>query len=102
MIQTIEAVIDQQGNVRLLEPVRLAEARRALVMILEEQPIAASRRRHFSVSRHSARTGTDRRRTRRGRTCSRCGGATPGKEHAVETAGTALRRPGAPRYRRVP
>ena len=40
MIQTIEAVIDEQGNVRLLEPVRLAEARRALVTILEEQPIA--------------------------------------------------------------
>ena len=38
MIQTIEAVIDEQGNVRLLEPVRLKEARRALVMILEEQP----------------------------------------------------------------
>jgi hypothetical protein len=40
MIQTIEAVIDEQGNVRLLEPIRLAEARRALVMILEEQPTA--------------------------------------------------------------
>ncbi|HVO26844.1 MAG TPA: hypothetical protein VMW56_24810 [Candidatus Margulisiibacteriota bacterium] len=38
MIQTIEAVIDEQGNVRLLEPVRLAETRRALVTILEEQP----------------------------------------------------------------
>ena len=38
MIQTIEAVIDEQGNVRLLEPIRLKEARRALVMILEEQP----------------------------------------------------------------
>ena len=37
MIQTIEAVIDEQGNVRLLEPVRLAESRRALVTILEEQ-----------------------------------------------------------------
>jgi hypothetical protein len=38
MIQTIEAVIDERGNVRLLEPIRLQEARRALVMILEEQP----------------------------------------------------------------
>lgn len=38
MIQTIEAVIDEQGNVRLLAPVRLTEARRALVTILEEQP----------------------------------------------------------------
>ncbi len=40
MIQTIEAVIDEAGNVRLLEPVHLAEARRALVTILEEQPPA--------------------------------------------------------------
>ena len=40
MIQTLEAVIDEQGNVRLLEPIRLGEARRALVMILEEQPTA--------------------------------------------------------------
>jgi hypothetical protein len=40
MIRTIEAVIDEQGHVRLLEPIRLAEARRALVMILEEQPTA--------------------------------------------------------------
>ena len=40
MIQTIEAIIDKQGNVHLLEPIRLAEARRAFVMILEEQPVA--------------------------------------------------------------
>jgi len=40
MIQTIEAVIDEQGNVRLLEPIRVGEARRALVLILEEQPTA--------------------------------------------------------------
>ena len=41
MIQTIEAVIDEQGNVRQLEPVRLAETRRALVTILEEQSTAS-------------------------------------------------------------
>ena len=41
MIQTIEAVIDKLGNVRLLEPVRLAESRRALVTILEEQAPAS-------------------------------------------------------------
>jgi hypothetical protein len=40
MIRTLEAVIDEQGNVRLLEPVHLAEARRALVTILEERPPA--------------------------------------------------------------
>ncbi|MFN0084285.1 MAG: hypothetical protein ACKVX9_02750 [Blastocatellia bacterium] len=38
MIQTIEAIIDQNGNVRLLESVQLATARRALVTILEEEP----------------------------------------------------------------
>ncbi len=38
MIQTVEAVIDEQGNVRLLEAVCLPGARRALVMILEEPP----------------------------------------------------------------
>ena len=36
MIKTIEAVIDEQGNVRLLEPVRLTSSHRAVVVILEE------------------------------------------------------------------
>ena len=39
MFQTIEAVIDEQGNVRLLEPIQLPTARRALVTILEYEPI---------------------------------------------------------------
>ena len=38
MIRTIEAVIDEQGNVRLLEPVHLPSARRALLTILEDRP----------------------------------------------------------------
>lgn len=38
MIQTLEAVIDQQGHVRLLENVQLGSPRRALVTILDEQP----------------------------------------------------------------
>ena len=40
MIRTIEAVIDEQGNVRLLEPIHLPSARRALVTILEERAAA--------------------------------------------------------------
>jgi hypothetical protein len=40
MIQTVEAVIDEKGRVQLLENVRLPEARRALVTILEEEPAA--------------------------------------------------------------
>ncbi len=38
MIKTVEAIIDEQGNVRLLEPIHPRTARRALVMILEESP----------------------------------------------------------------
>jgi hypothetical protein len=38
MIKTVEAVIDDQGRVRLLEPVRIARTQRALVTILEEEP----------------------------------------------------------------
>ena len=40
MIRTVEAVIDEYGNVRLLEPVHLPAARRALVTILEERAVA--------------------------------------------------------------
>ncbi|MGD0946265.1 MAG: hypothetical protein ABSA52_02460 [Candidatus Binatia bacterium] len=40
MIRTVEAVavIDEHGHVRLLEPVQLPAARRALVTIPEERP----------------------------------------------------------------
>lgn len=39
MIKTVEAVIDENGNVRLLETIQLPQARRALVTILEEEPM---------------------------------------------------------------
>ena len=42
MIRTVEAVIDEQGNVRLLEPVHLPSARRVLVTILDEGPTAGA------------------------------------------------------------
>ena len=42
MIQTVEAVIDPQGNVRLLEPVRLPVPRRVLVTILDDEPAVAN------------------------------------------------------------
>ena len=38
MIRTVEAIIDEQGAVRLLESVQLPTTRRALVTILEEEP----------------------------------------------------------------
>jgi len=36
MLRTIEAVIESNGSVRLLEPLSLPEARRALVTVLDE------------------------------------------------------------------
>ena len=36
MLQTVEAMIDETGNVRLLEPLHLSSVHRALVTILEE------------------------------------------------------------------
>lgn len=39
MIQIIEAVIDEQGRVHLLEEVRMPEARRAIVTILGDAPL---------------------------------------------------------------
>ena len=38
----VQISIDEQGNVRLLEPVHAGQARRALVIILDEQPKALS------------------------------------------------------------
>ena len=40
MIKTVEAIIDEHCNIRLLEPVRPDVARRTLVTILEERPAA--------------------------------------------------------------
>jgi hypothetical protein len=37
MLRTVEAVIDAQGHVQVLEPISLPGARRALVTILEEE-----------------------------------------------------------------
>ena len=40
MIRTAEAVIDEHGTVRLLEPIQVAGSRRVLVIILDEEPAA--------------------------------------------------------------
>ena len=37
MLQTIEATIDEQGNVRLLQPIQLSRPRRAYVTILADE-----------------------------------------------------------------
>lgn len=36
MIKTVEAVVDDEGKVRLLQPLHLGSSRRALVVILDE------------------------------------------------------------------
>jgi len=38
MIQTVEAVIDEEGRVQLLSEVNISAPRRALVMILDDPP----------------------------------------------------------------
>jgi len=42
MIQTVEAVVSPEGAVRLLKPVQVAGLRRALVMILDEEPLSVA------------------------------------------------------------
>ena len=39
MIRTLEGVIDEQGNVRLLKSLELSRACRALVTVLDERPV---------------------------------------------------------------
>ena len=39
MIQSVEAVVDERGVVRLLEPVELTNARRAVLTILDEPAV---------------------------------------------------------------
>jgi hypothetical protein len=41
MLQTVEAIVDETGKVRLLEPLHLSSAHRALVTILDEAPLVA-------------------------------------------------------------
>lgn len=43
MLQTVEAVIDVQGRVRLLETVKIGKPRKALVTILDEEDISPSK-----------------------------------------------------------
>ncbi len=63
MLRTVEAVIDEQGQVHLLETVQLARARRALVTILDDEPVdAGGDTAHASASpseRHERRHAYD-------------------------------------------
>ena len=42
MIRTVEAEIDENGNVRLIEPIRLTSSHAALVTILENKTVAST------------------------------------------------------------
>jgi hypothetical protein len=56
MIQTVEAVVDAQGRVRLLGDVHVAGPCRALVTVLDE-PAAIPAKPLSSPKRHWRRTG---------------------------------------------
>ncbi len=38
MLQTIEAIIDEKGRLRFLEPIKLPKLRRVIITILNEEP----------------------------------------------------------------
>jgi len=39
---TVEAIIDEEGNVRILHPIHLQGARRALVVVLDEPALTVA------------------------------------------------------------
>ena len=43
MPKTVEAVVDEHGHIRLLEPLELHASQRVLVTVLEEEPDADTR-----------------------------------------------------------
>ena len=73
MIQTVEAVVDESGRVRLLGEVHIAGPRGARDGAGRTGGNAAKPR--CSPRRRSRRTGADPRRMRHGYTCSRGGSA---------------------------
>ncbi len=42
MLKTVEAVIDEQGNVKILQPVSFQGTRRALVVVLDEPALTVA------------------------------------------------------------
>ena len=43
MPKTVEAVVDERGHIRLLEPLELRASQRVLVTVLEDEPDADTR-----------------------------------------------------------
>lgn len=73
MIRTVEAVIDEHGNVRLLEPIHLQAARWALVTILEERPVSGVPESALLSEAVLAEDWNKPEEDEAWRTCSRCG-----------------------------
>ncbi len=43
MSQSVEAIIDENGQVRLLKPLRFSTVRRAMVVIMDDDPLESAR-----------------------------------------------------------
>ena len=43
MNQSVEAIVDEQGRVSLLKPLRFPSPRRAVVMIMDDDPLESAR-----------------------------------------------------------
>ena len=71
MIRAFEAMIDERGDNHLLESIHLPAVRRALVIILEEEPALSVSETAWLSELALAEDGTDRRRMKCGHTCSR-------------------------------
>lgn len=62
MTTTVEAIIDESGNVRILEPISISSARRALIVILDESTPVGSETAQLSEAARAqawARPGQD-------------------------------------------
>lgn len=77
MIRTVEAIIDERGAVHLLEVVDLPAARRALVTILEEEPVLLVAETALLSEAVLAADWNHPRKTKHGHTYSRISSARP-------------------------
>ena len=68
--RAVEATIDEQGNMKLLEPIQLAKPERAFVVILNEEQTLLKL--PYLAKRHSLNIGLDLRRMLLGNTYNTC------------------------------
>jgi hypothetical protein len=77
MLKTVEAVLETDGNVRLLEAVDVPRPSRALVTILEGSYRESVDEAALLSEARWLRIGAAKKRTRHGSTCSRRGSPRP-------------------------